>query len=173
MPFRRCSARPSASLWPKCFDVVKRWPGNTRQQATTFGGLSRSVLMSRIRSKRNVTTELNLVSLMCAAHLHGWRRNFPLLGNPDFVFQKSKLAVFVDGCYWHGHNCGRNLRPKRNAELWRRKFSANKKRDQLVNRTLRCKGWNVIRIWECALKKKPQACIQRIMVANQPAPTGR
>jgi DNA mismatch endonuclease, patch repair protein len=165
MPFRRCSARPSASLWPKCFDVVKRWPGNTQQQATTFGGLSRSVLMSRIRSKRNVTTELKLVSLMCAAHLHGWRRNFPLLGNPDFVFLKSRLAVFVDGCFWHGHACGRNLSPKRNASLWQQKIDGNRRRDRRNAKSLRAAGWRVIRIWECTLKRRPEFCIRRIQRA--------
>jgi DNA mismatch endonuclease (patch repair protein) len=121
--------------------------------------------MSRVRSKRNATTELKLVSLLRSTHLRGWRRDFPLLGNPDFVFPESKLAVFVDGCFWHGHDCGRNLKPKRNAKLWRHKFSANQQRDALVTRTLRSKGWRVIRIWECALARRPESCVRRIQRA--------
>lgn len=141
---------------------MRRWPGNSGRAKTTFGGLSRSALMSRIRSKRNATTELKLASLLRSAGLRGWRRNYPLLGKPDFVFLKSKLAVFVDGCFWHGHGCGRNLAPKRNMELWRQKFVGNKRRDARVTRALRTKGWRVIRVWECVLARRPSHCMARI-----------
>jgi len=80
---------------------------------------------------------------------------------PDFVFRQARLAVFVDGCFWHG--CPKHAtKPKNNASFWRRKLSANKKRDRLVTRTLRRAGWHVFRIWECLLQKRPQSCIQRI-----------
>lgn len=141
---------------------MNSWPGRSKRVKTTFGGLSRSTLMSRIRSKRNATTELRLIPLLRAARLRGWRRNFPLLGKPDFVFPKQKLAVFVDGCFWHGHGCGRNLKPKCNAALWRKKINGNQRRDRRVTRTLRTVGWRVIRIWECALAKNPETCIRRI-----------
>ena len=144
---------------------MSQWPGRSKYTKTTFGGLSRSRLMSRIRSKQNATTELKLLSLLRVKRLQGWRRNFPLLGNPDFVFPKSKLAVFVDGCFWHGHDCGRNLKPKRNASLWRRKFSLNRWRDASIRRTLRSKGWQVIRIWECVLARRPESCVRRIQRA--------
>lgn len=72
-------------------------------------------------------------------------------GHPDFVFLKDKLAIFVDGCFWHGHNC-RNTRPKENAEFWRQKQEKNALRDQEVNEMFRGRGWTVIRIWECELK---------------------
>ena len=140
---------------------MSHWPSRSRHAKTTFGGLSRSALMSRVRSKRNATTELKLLSLLRAAGLRGWRRGFPLLGNPDFVFPKVKLAVFVDGCFWHGHGCGRNLKPKQNAALWQQKLSGNQRRDRHVTRTLRSAGWHVIRIWECALAKHPETCIRR------------
>jgi DNA mismatch endonuclease (patch repair protein) len=84
---------------------------------------------------------------------------------PDFVFRESQTAVFVDGCFWHG--CPRHAtKPKNNRAFWRRKLLGNKKRDQLVTRTLRKTGWRVIRIWECALQKKPQSCLQRILRAT-------
>lgn len=141
------------------------WPKHGRYAKTTFGGLSRSALMSRVRSTRNATTELKLLSLVRAAHVTGWRRNFPLLGNPDFVFPKSKLAVFVDGCFWHGHGCDRNLKPKRNAQFWREKIVGNQRRDKRNTKALRKAGWRVIRIWECTLQKRPQFSLRRIKQA--------
>ncbi|HEV2327364.1 MAG TPA: very short patch repair endonuclease [Verrucomicrobiae bacterium] len=128
---------------------------------TTFGGLSRSALMSKVRSTGNATTELKLMSLLRKAGVTGWRRNYPLAGKPDFVFPKCRLVVFVDGCFWHGHNC-RNLSAKQNAKFWRRKIAATKLRDKRNSRRLRAAGWNVIRIWECGLEKRSAACMARI-----------
>ena len=80
---------------------------------------------------------------------------------PDFIFPKLRLAVFVDGCFWHG--CPRHAtQPKSNRAFWKNKFARNLARDKLVNRTLRREGWRVIRIWECALKKNPLNCLRRI-----------
>jgi len=141
---------------------MSHWPGRSKYAKTTFGGLSRSRLMARIRSKRNTTTELKLLSLMRVVRLRGWRRGFPLLGKPDFVFPKSKLAIFVDGCFWHGHGCGRNLKPIRNAAMWNAKIKSNRNRDRRVTRKLRASGWCVVRIWECALAARPEICVKRI-----------
>lgn len=139
-----------------------RWPGRSKHAKTTFGGLSRSALMSRVRSKGNATTELKLLALIRYGRLHGWRRNFCLLGRPDFVFPQQKVAVFVDGCFWHGHACGRNLTPKCNSALWQKKIIANQSRDRRNTRALRAAGWRVVRIWECALAKLPAACFRRL-----------
>ena len=77
--------------------------------------------------------------------------NPQLAVRPDFVFLKSRTAIFVDGCFWHG--CPKHAtKPANNKEFWRRKLSSNKKRDRVVNRTLRRAGWHVIRIWECELR---------------------
>lgn len=84
-----------------------------------------------------------------------------MFGKPDFIFSKFRLAIFVDGCFWHG--CPKHAtKPKNNREFWLRKLSANKRRDKLVTRTLRKTGWRVIRIWGCALQKSPQSCVQQI-----------
>ena len=83
---------------------------------------------------------------------------------PDFVFLKSRTAIFVDGCFWHG--CPRHAtRPKNNAAFWRRKLADNRGRDRRVNRALRRAGWRVVRIWECALQKRPHSAIKRILRA--------
>lgn len=141
---------------------MSRWPGKVSQERTTFGGLSRGELMSRVRSSGNITTELKLLNMFRSAGITGWRRRYPLHGKPDFTFPSQRVVVFVDGCFWHGHTCSRNLEPKINSDLWRAKIQTNKSRDRRVSRTLRKKGWRVIRIWECDLKKKPNTCLKRI-----------
>jgi DNA mismatch endonuclease, patch repair protein len=129
-----------------------------------FTKAKRSEVMSRIRGRGNKDTELAMAKLFRRHDITGWRRNQPLFGKPDFVFSKSKITVFVDGCFWH--SCPRHAtKPKNNRAFWQRKLSANKKRDQLVNLTLRRAGWSVVRIWECALKKSPQLCVQKILRA--------
>jgi DNA mismatch endonuclease, patch repair protein len=142
---------------------MSRWPKPDNQAKTTFGGLSRSALMSRIRSSQNATTELRFLALLRAMRIKGWRRNYPLTGKPDFTFPRSKLAVFIDGCFWHGHDCGRNLIPKHNALAWKAKIARNKMRDLIVKRELKRRGWKIIRIWECTLRKKPNHCVKRII----------
>jgi DNA mismatch endonuclease (patch repair protein) len=124
--------------------------------------------MSQVRSKGNVTTEKRLASLLRSAGLRGWRRHQSLLGRPDFVWLKQKVAVFVDGCFWHGHECGRNLTPKTNVKAWREKIERNKDRDRQVTRRLRRQGWQVVRIWECQLAELPVRCIGRIQRALKP-----
>ena len=109
--------------------------------------------MSKIKSKGNLSTEIALIKLFRKNKIKGWRRNQKLFGNPDFVFPKEKIAIFADGCYWHGHNC-KNTTPKANEKFWRDKLERNKKRDRLVTRSLKKEGWRVIRIWECNIKKE-------------------
>jgi DNA mismatch endonuclease (patch repair protein) len=125
-----------------------------------FTKSKRSQVMSRIRSRGNKDTELALAKLLRRHHLTGWRRHRPLFGKPDFIFPKHKLALFVDGCFWHG--CPRHAtQPKNNCAFWQRKLAANKKRDQLVNRTLRRAGWRILRIWEHQLSRKGETRLLR------------
>ena len=82
-------------------------------------------------------------------------------GSPDLAFVSKKLAIFVDGCFWHG--CPSCLRlPSSNREYWEEKILRNARRDKRVSRSLRGLGWKVCRIRECRLKKKPQVQIRRI-----------
>ena len=79
---------------------------------------------------------------------------------PDFVFPKLRVAVFVDGCFWHG--CPKHeTKPRNNAAFWRKKFARNIARDRLVTRTLRREGWRVLRIWEHELARKNEARLLR------------
>jgi DNA mismatch endonuclease (patch repair protein) len=111
----------------------------------------RSYNMSRVRSTGNRTTELSLVELLRQWHITGWRRGSTLFGRPDFVFSSARLAVFVDGCFWH--NCLRcGFKPASNVKYWTAKFARNGARDAIVNRTLKLRGWSVMRIWEHGLR---------------------
>ena len=88
----------------------------------------------------------------------GGNRNYPVKGHPDFVFLKEKVAVFVDGCFWHGHDC-RNTRPAENKEYWQKKCERNMKHDKDVTAMFEARGWKVLRIWECELKKRNETIL--------------
>ena len=121
----------------------------------------RSEVMSLIRGKGNKETEHALLVLLRQNKISGWRRHLPLLGKPDFAFPKHQVAVFVDGCFWHG--CPKcYTRPKTNRAFWDRKRETNIARDRHVTRQLRGRGWKVIRIWQHSLKKSPKVCLTRI-----------
>ena len=92
------------------------------------------------------------MGILRRAKISGWRRHAQVFGRPDFVFPQKRIAVFVDGCFWHRHTgCKYSYEPKTRAMFWQRKFLANITRDRLVNKTLRKAGWRVARIWECDL----------------------
>lgn len=121
--------------------------------ADVFSKEARSEIMRQVKRARNKSTELKLIAFFKADGVKGWRRNYKLFGKPDFVFPAKKLAIFVDGCFWHGHDC-RNTTPKDNADYWDKKRERNRTRDQEVTQKLQEKGWRVVRIWECELKKE-------------------
>lgn len=121
--------------------------------ADVFSQLKRSAVMSAIKGKGNKATEIRLIEVMRDSGIKGWRRNQPIFGQPDFVFLRERVAVFVDGCFWHRHpRCKFAYTPKSRLEFWLEKFSRNVVRDRLVNQTLRKTGWRVVRIWECQLR---------------------
>ena len=121
--------------------------------ADVFDKSKRSDIMKRVHAKGNKTTELKLISLFNSYGIRGWRRGYPVVGHPDFVFLDRRIAVFVDGCFWHGHDC-RNTRPKDNEEYWSDKRRRNIEHDNQINNRFQERGWTVIRVWECELKKK-------------------
>ncbi|MEN6467499.1 MAG: very short patch repair endonuclease [Smithella sp.] len=130
----------------------------------TFSPKIRSWIMGQVKSNGNKSTEINLCVALREHGIIGWRRTYPLFGKPDFVFPKRRVAVFVDGCFWHGHPKKCRM-PETNREYWEKKILRNKARDRKVTATLRKKGWKVVRIWEDSVKK-PLA-ISRIQRALQ------
>jgi DNA mismatch endonuclease (patch repair protein) len=124
--------------------------------ADIFSRQKRSAVMALIRGFGNKRTELRLIAIFRAHGITGWRRRQPVVGRPDFVFPRERLAVFVDGCFWHG--CPKHATwPKQNAAFWRAKILRNQARDREVNRLLKKAGWRVLRIWEHALTRKHEA----------------
>ena len=84
-----------------------------------------------------------------------YRKNVRTLpGKPDIVLRKYKTVVFVNGCFWHKHDCGRFVMPSSNTEYWSKKISGNVERNKVNKELLEKDGWRVIVIWECQLKKK-------------------
>ena len=116
-----------------------------------FSPEQRSAIMSRIRSHGNLTTEVRFIGVLRRHKITGWRRGSAIMGRPDFVFRKARVAVFIDGDFWHG-NPKKARVPKSNAEYWIRKIERNRARDRLVNRTLRATRWTVLRFWESDLR---------------------
>lgn len=124
--------------------------------ADVFTKAKRSEVMSRIRGRGNRDTELALAKLFRAHRITGWRRHQAMFGKPDFVFSKLKLTIFVDGCFWHG--CPKHgTQPATRRAFWENKFARNKTRDRLVNRTLRQRGWKILRIWQHELTRRNEA----------------
>ena len=124
----------------------------------------RSAVMAAVRSCGNRATELKLMALLRSEGVSGWRRHQSVPGLPDFVFRRFRVAVFVDGCFWHG--CEKHCRmPKGNSAYWEQKISTNKARDRRVNHALSKKGWRVVRIWEHDLRIRPAMCLHRIVAA--------
>jgi len=107
--------------------------------------------MSQIRA-RDTQPEIILRKAISSAGISGYRLNYRLLGKPDIVFPKRKIAVFIDGCFWH--KCPRCfIKPDTNKKFWNEKIASNVKRDKIVNTELKRKGWKVLRIWEHELRK--------------------
>lgn len=128
----------------------------------TFTASQRHEIMASVRSE---ATAPELILRHALWH-NGFRYRINdkrLPGSPDIVLPKYRTVLFVHGCFWHGHaNCSRFTIPKTNPEYWSAKISHNKQRDQEVWRQLESKGWAVIIVWECQLKKT----IRKKTVAN-------
>lgn len=127
----------------------------------------RSALMRRIKGKDTGPEQL------MASMLRKARRNFEthsrdLPGRPDFVFRRARVAVFVDGDFWHGWRFP-TWRLKL-SEKWDEKIAANRRRDVRNHARLRRNGWKVVRIWEHQIKRDPGACLRRVLDATRRGP---
>jgi len=139
-----------------------------------FDPSKRSQVMAGIRGRGNRSTELAMVALLRDAGIKGWRRHVKLhprlsavdadlatkrnagciLTRPDFTFRPAKVALFVDGCFWHACPL-HSTAPAQNAEAWAKKLAGNARRDAAQTRALEAAGWSVLRVWEHDLKDRP------------------
>lgn len=119
--------------------------------------------MARIRSK-DTGPELALRRALFASGLRGWRchpKGIP--GRPDVAFTRWKVAVFVDGCFWHGHPD--HFTFGKSGSYWDEKIARTQERDRLANETLRAQGWTVLRFWDFELEDGPIQCVDRVWAA--------
>lgn len=133
--------------------------------ADIFSKRMRSRVMAAVKSSGNRSTEKLLASLFRKHRLKGWRSQGNLPGTPDFVFPGARLAVFVDGCFWHGCGSCRSVNdlPKK----WVVKILGNKDRDKRVGRRLRYLGWRVLRFREHYLAKRPMEAVRLVRSARR------
>ena len=122
----------------------------------------RSYCMSQIRAK-NTTPEILLRHSLWMQGLR-YRLHYNLPGNPDIVFVRARVVVFIDGCFWHG--CPIHfIRPKTNTSFWRKKLQGNRERDKRNSKDLENKGWVVLRFWEHEVKNHPELVLRKVKKA--------
>lgn len=118
----------------------------------TISPSDRSALMSRIRSK-DTRPEIAVRSIL---HRLGYRFRLhrkDLPGKPDIVLPRHRKIILVQGCFWHGHICSLASKPKSNESYWSAKIAANRERDARNLDALRQRGWTVLELWECEIRK--------------------
>ena len=121
----------------------------------------RSKIMAAVKT-RNSTTEVRMAAVLRANSVKGYRRHWRVIGTPDFAWPALRIALFVDGCFWHGcPYCKRYSRSNR--AYWQEKIVNNRDRDRRVSRALRKLGWTVLRVWECRIGS--QGTLNRIRTA--------
>ena len=128
-----------------------------------FPRAKRSVIMSKISGKE--TKPEVMVRKYLFAKGFRYRKNVKdLPGKPDIVLSKYKTVIFVNGCFWHGHeNCKYFRLPKTRTEWWKEKINRNKQRDTEQKATLENLGWKVMTVWECEIKKDKGQCLNNIL----------
>jgi DNA mismatch endonuclease (patch repair protein) len=128
----------------------------------------RKLNMSHIRGK-NTGPEIKLRKILWSNGIRGYRIHYNLLGKPDIVFTKKKIAIFVDGCFWH--KCPACFQePETRKEFWMKKIQSNVERAAKVNEQLKSEGWTVIRVWEHEIRKEPEKIVKRIAEIQQRMP---
>src|SRR5260221_11784089 len=129
--------------------LKKLLPGGRFRNVTA----KRSAAMAAVKGKHNSSTERAFAMALVRAGIQDWRMQAKLTGRPDVYFDHQRLAVFLDGCFWHGcPRCGHF--PKTNSKFWCAKIKRNKARDLKNNEILRRAGISVVRLWECSLKNE-------------------
>ena len=137
----------------------KKLPGGKFRNVS----LQHRKMMQGVRGRGNLTTEARLRGGLVNAGVNGWQiHNNLLKGTPDFYFPRENIAIFVDGCFWHGCPiCGHV--PKKNSSFWQMKIIRNKVRDEKTNKFLRSHGTSVIRFWEHELADSLSRCVEKVI----------
>lgn len=130
------------------------------EMSDVFSKEKRSEIMSQIKGK-NTKPEIKFRKYIWSKGLNGYRIHTKLPGKPDIVFTKYKLAVFIDGCFWH--KCPIHYKePVNNEEYWKNKIKYNIEKDKRINEELKKQGWKVTRFWEHDVNKDIENCYEKI-----------
>ena len=121
--------------------------------------------MAAVRST-NTKPEVFIRKLLHGAGFRFLLHDKRLPGRPDLVFPRYKAAIFVHGCFWHGHNCHLSKAPKTRPDFWASKIESNRTRDAVAYKALRNAGWRVAEIWECSLKGKSRLSLTSLLDAT-------
>jgi DNA mismatch endonuclease, patch repair protein len=133
--------------------------------ADVFNKAKRSEVMASVRGKGNRSTEWKLRARLISSGISGWRMHATEVpGKPDIIFPNEKVAIFLDGCFWHGCKKCRTI-PESNHDFWKKKIEGNRKRDRETVRKLGKAGWLVLRFWEHQIKRGPSKCMDAIFKA--------
>lgn len=129
----------------------------------SVGVKQRSYNMSQIRSSGNKTTEVAFAKILRSNKISGWRRHAKnKFGSPDFIFNKYRIVVFIDGCFWHGCKIHYKI-PSTNVKYWKQKITGNINRDRKVDKYYEDNKWKLFRIWEHEIKKNPSRSLLRVL----------
>ncbi|MFN3838048.1 MAG: very short patch repair endonuclease [Brevundimonas sp.] len=132
-----------------------------------FSPEKRSAVMRRVKGK-DTSPELAVRGILRAAGIGYRLGGCGLAGRPDVTMKGRRIALFVHGCFWHGHDCARGARqPKTNSDYWLAKIARNRARDARTVQTLAADGWRVIVVWECDLRR-PDFAASLIAEVTQP-----
>jgi DNA mismatch endonuclease (patch repair protein) len=134
--------------------------------ADRFSKKKRSQIMSAVKNK-NTTPEIRVRKALFAKGFRYKINDKSLPGSPDIVLMKYHTAIFVHGCFWHGHrNCKKATRPTSNVDFWNKKIERNIKRDIKAKRELRKAGWQVIIVWQCKVSniKSLHETVKRLII---------
>jgi DNA mismatch endonuclease (patch repair protein) len=127
---------------------------------------SRSEMMSNVRA-RDTKLELKVRDILDSLGYTYSVHDNTLPGKPDIILQEKRIVIFVNGCFWHQHDCKKGkVKPKTNTEFWNEKLARNMERDQKNIHLLNEAGWRVLVIWECEIKKQ-ENLVQKISLALQ------
>jgi DNA mismatch endonuclease, patch repair protein len=133
---------------------------------------TRSRMMAGIKGK-NTKPELVLRRALHAKGLRYRLHSKSVPGKPDMVFPRYRAAVFVNGCFWHGHDCKYFKMPMTRTEFWEQKINTNRARDTVVTKRLKEEGWHQLTVWECSLRGKGSAAVVASQVAKWLKSVGR
>lgn len=120
----------------------------------------RSRNMSHIRGK-NTNPEMLIRKALFSRGLR-YRIHYHLSGKPDIVFPTKKIAIFIHGCFWHGHRCNVDHEPKSNSNFWLEKKNRNRRRDKITQKILTREGWKVLVFWECQILKDSSKVLNHV-----------